>query len=139
MARITIKGHEFNQLVIRDSYERRAILFKNNIFEILRKIGVVEDDVDVPLQKSARLKGGASASWYYGDDHMHFSYKLSQKFIENLYVVSKVIELEVKSLLNEEITVEEFIKNFSEDQNIEKKREDARELIGVDKECLDLD
>ena len=139
MARITIKGHEFNEMIIRDSYDRRAQLFNNNIIESLRKIGVVEDDVDVSSQKVARLKGGASVSWYYDGNYMHDSYKNSNKFVENLYVVSKVIELEVKSLLNEEITFEEFSQHFSEDHDIAKKRIEAREILGVDEDCLDVE
>jgi len=139
MARLNVKGHEFNEFLVRDSYDRRAILFKNNIIEILKKMGVPEDDVDVPIQKIARLSGDASASWYFDGHYMYFSYKLSNKFVENLYVVSKVIELEIKSLLKEEITMEEFIKHFSEDSDIEKKRKQARELLGVDEDCLDLE
>ena len=139
MARITVRGHEFNELNLRDSYDRRALLFKNNIISILRKIGVGEDDVEVSLQRVARLKGDASVSWYFNDKHMHFSYRSYPKFIENLYVVHKVIELEVKSLLAEEITAEEFMQHFSEDQDLEKKRIEAREILGVDEDCLDLD
>ena len=139
MARITVKGHEFNELIIRDSYDRRAVLFKNNIIEILRKIGVDDDDVEVSLQRVARLKGHATASWYFEGNYMHFSYKLLNKFIENLYVVSKVIELEVKLLLNEEITVDEFVRHFSEEQDVEKEQQKAREILGVDKDCLDME
>ncbi|MBU1622446.1 MAG: J domain-containing protein [Nanoarchaeota archaeon] len=139
MARITIKGHEFNQLLIRDSYDRRAVLFTNNIVEILKKIGVIEDDIDISSQKVARLRGDAFASWYFDGQYMYFSYKLSNKYIDNLYIVSKVIELEVKSLLNEEITADEFIRHFYEDKDIEKMRKEARELLGVEEGCLDLE
>ena len=38
MAIITIKGHDINALTIRDSHDRRAVLYKNNIIEVLRKI-----------------------------------------------------------------------------------------------------
>ena len=31
MAHITVRGHEFSELVIKDSYDRRALQFKNNI------------------------------------------------------------------------------------------------------------
>ncbi|PIN74147.1 molecular chaperone DnaJ [Candidatus Woesearchaeota archaeon CG10_big_fil_rev_8_21_14_0_10_45_16] len=139
MARITIKGHEFNQLVIRDSYDRRAQLFCNTIIETLRKIGISEDDVDVQLQKVARAKGSAAASWYFDGHYMYFGYKLADKFVENLYIVSKVIELEVKALLEERITMEEFTQHFSEDHDIEKRRKEARIILGVPEDCLDLD
>jgi len=139
MARITVKGHEFNQLLIRDSYDRRAILFQNNIIESLKKIGVIEDDIDVKMQKVARMRGDSAASWYFEGRNMYLSYKLCPKFIDNLFIVSKVIEMEIKALLNEEITVEDFIKHFSEDGDIEKRRKEAREILGVDENCLDLE
>ncbi|MDP3990355.1 MAG: J domain-containing protein [archaeon] len=139
MARITVKGHEFNELLVRDSYDRRALLYRNNIVESLKKAGIIEDDIDVPVQKVARLRGHASASWYFDDRYMYFSYKLSNKFVENLYVVSKVIEMEVNSLLNKEITPEEFVQHFYEERDVEDKYKEAREILGVDKDCLDLD
>lgn len=139
MAKINVKGHEFNELLVRDSYDRRALLFRNNIIETLKKVSVIEDDIDVPLQKVARAKGNAAASWYFDNRYMYLSYKLSNKFVENLYVVSKVIEIEVNSLIKGEITVEEFIQHFYEDRDVEEKCKEAREILGVDKDCLDLE
>jgi len=139
MARIIVSGHEFNELIVRDSYDRRAVLFRNNIIQALKKVGVTDDDIEVELPKVARLKGNAVAAWYFDDRHMYFSYKLCNKYVENLYIVSKVIELEVKSLLDGEITPEDFIHHFNEDQDIEKQRVEAREILGVEKDCLDLE
>jgi nitrogenase subunit NifH len=139
MTRITVKGHEFNELVIRDSYDRRALLFKNNIVESLKKVGVDEDDIDVSLQRNARMKGDAFASWYFDGRNMYLSYKLLNKFVENLYVISKVIEMEIKSLLNKEMTSEEFVEHFREEKDIEKMRKEAREILGVDEDCMDIE
>ena len=126
-----VKGYEFKEPLIRDSYDRRAVLFRNNILESLQKIGLSEDDVDIPLEKNARMKAAASVTWYFEGHHLYFSYGLAAKFVENLYVVSKVIELGVKALLEGEKTVEEFVRDFSEDRDVEKKRKEARELLGV--------
>jgi len=134
-----VKGHEIKQPVIRDSYDRRAVLFMNNIFESLRKIGIHEDDMDVKLQRVARLQGPASASWYFDGRNMYFSYKSLSKYIENLFVVSKVIEFEVKSLLEGRISSEEFVQHFAEDRDIEKQRKEARSLLEVPKDCNDLE
>ena len=124
---------------VRDSYTRRAVQFKNNILESLRKIGLTEDDIEVPLEVFALKKAPASASWYIDGHHLYYSYNLSLKFVENLYVVSKVIELEVEALLQEKITVEEFIAKFSEDHDIESKRKQAREVLGLDPHIMDLE
>jgi len=139
MTRITAKGYEFNEMLIRDSYDRRAVSFMNIIISSLKKIGVKEDDINVEVRPVARMKAPASASWYFDGYHMYFSYKKANKFVENLYVISKVIELEIKALQNDEITLQDFINKFSEEHDTEKIREEARELLGVDKESLDLD
>jgi hypothetical protein len=136
---VIVKGHEFKEMLIRDSYDRRAILFKNNIIESLKKIGVIEDDIEVSLQKVARLQGSAAAGWYFDGRNMYFSYKFSNKFVQNLFIVSKVIELEVKAVLAGEITAEEFILHFSEDTDIEEKRLEARKMLGVPEDCLDFE
>ena len=139
MVKLTVKGHEFSMFQVRDSYTRRAVQFKNNILESLRKIGLTEDDIEVPLEVFALKKAPASASWYIDGHHLYYSYNLSLKFVENLYVVSKVIELEVEALLQEKITVEEFIAKFSEDHDIESKRKQAREVLGLDPHIMDLE
>ena len=56
MALITVRGHEFNELMIKDSYDRRAIQFKNNIIAVLQKIGLTENDIDIVLPRIARLR-----------------------------------------------------------------------------------
>ncbi len=139
MPRIQVKGAEFNFNPIRDSYVRRAQQFKNNIIASLRKINVPEDDVEVPLEVNCRLKATGIAEWYFDGYRLYYSYKMYDKFVENLYVVSKVIEFYVNALLNEEITVDELRHKFSEKDDIEKQRKKARELFGVDENCLDLE
>ena len=139
MARIIVKGHEFNQLLIRDSYDRRAVLFQNNIIESLKKIGVIEDNIDIKMQKVARMRGYSAVSWYFEGRNMYLSYKSCPRFIDNLFIVSKVIEMEIKAFFNEEITIEDFITHFSEDDDIEKRRKEAREILGVDENCLDFE
>src|SRR3989344_640345 len=139
MARITVRGHEFNELVIKDSYDRRAILFKNNIIAALQKIGLTEYDVEVVLPKIARMRGTASASWYYDGRNLYFSYKSAPTFVQNLYVVSKVIELEVALLLARQKTPEEFVRDFTEDRDVEKQRREARKILGVPEDCIDME
>src|SRR3989344_6649311 len=139
MATITIKGHDINALTIRDSYDRRAVLYKNNIIEVLRKIGIKEDDINIKQEVSSFKSAPALVSWYMDDYYLYYSYKNAPKYVENLFIVFKVIEIEVKALLNEERTVEEFIAEFSEDHDIEDKRKEARESLGIDENIIDMD
>lgn len=139
MVRITVRGHEFTELIIKDSYDRRAVQFKNNIIATFKKIGLTEDDVEVILPKISRMKNVAAASWYFDGRHMYFSFRSAPTFVQNLYVVSKVIEAEVAALLNEEKTAEEFVRDFMEDRDVEVQRKEARKLLGVEENCFDIE
>lgn len=139
MAIIKIKGYEFNALSIRDSFHRRAERFRNNIISSLKSIGVIEDDIIVDLETMPIKRLPASASWYVEGFHLHYSYKAGLKYVDNLFVVSKVIELAVNSILAEEKTIDEFIADFTEEHDVEEERKKARELLGVEEDTLDLD
>src|SRR3989338_2571147 len=139
MARITVRGHDFSELVIKDSYDRRALQFKNNIIATLKKIGLTEDDMEIVLPRIARMKGVAAASWYFDGRNMYFSFRSGASFVQNLYVVLKVIEAEVALLLKGEKPVEEFIADFAEERNVEVQRKEARKVLGVEENCLDIE
>ena len=90
MTLIKIKGHELNTITVRDSFNRRAVQFRNNIIELLGKISVIEDDIDIPMENVALKKMPASVSWYFDGHHMHYSYSTCNKFVENLLHFSKI-------------------------------------------------
>ena len=139
MARITAKGHEFSTLDVKFSFSRRAAQFSQNIMNSLRKLGLKENDIDIPSEPNAMKKAPASASWYLDGFFLYYGYDSCGKYVENLYVVSKIIELEVNALLNERITAEEFINEFSEDPNVEDKRKKAREVLGLSHDAKDME
>lgn len=139
MNKIRIKGYDINLMPITNSFERRALQFKNNIISNLRKLGLTDDDVEIPMEKVAMKRARASAEWYMDGNRLYYSYNSRKKFVENLYVVSKVIENEVNSLLNEKKTLDEFYSDFSEDEDVEEKRKEAREILGVSHESNDIE
>ncbi len=139
MATINIKGYEITLPLIRDSYDRRAVQYRNSIIETLGKIGLTEDDIDIKEEFSAFKSAPAHVSWYMDGYHLYYSYKIAKKYVENLYIVSKVIELEVKSLLAGEKTMQEFISSFSEEHDVEEQRKEARTLLGIDHDVIDMD
>lgn len=138
MATITIKGYDLPLRPIRDSYDRRAVQFKNMIMETLRKIGLTEDDIDISLEFPAVKSAPASVSWYLDGHHLYYSYAIAKKYVENLYVVLKVVEFEVNALLAGQKTLEEFIRDFSEEHDVEEKRKEARAVLGVEHDVTDL-
>ncbi len=139
MAIITIKGYEIAPLTIRDSYDRRAVQYQNSIIEALKKIGLTEDDIDMKQETNGFKSASASVSWYIDGHHLYYSYKIARKYVENLYMVFKVIDLEVKDVLAGLKTIEEFIRDFSEDQDVEEKRKEARVILGVDTDVKDME
>ena len=139
MATTKVKGHEFAAFHAKDSFNRRAVQFKNQIIEILRKIEVHEDQTEIDLDPVAFRKAPASACWYMDGRRLYYSYNGCDKYVENMYVVAKVIEFEVRALLNQKKTVEEFIAEFSEEDDIEEKRKDARKILGLSEDTLDVE
>lgn len=135
---ITIKGHEFPALLVRDSYSRRALQYKNNIISTLGEIGVTDDDIDIEIEPVAIKNVPASVTWYAEGYRMYYSYKAGKRFVDNLYIVSKVIECEVASLRAGKKTFEEFLLEFSEKDDVEHTRKEAREILGVDENELDM-
>jgi len=137
--KVNAKGFEIDVPNVGNSFYRRAIQYQNNIIKLLRVLGLTEDDVELELEKLAMKNLPASVGWYFSGDYLHFSFSKCPKYVENLYVVMKVIELELELLLNEKKSVEDFIKDFSEDQDVEKQRKYARKVLGVDEDINDMD
>jgi hypothetical protein len=137
MATLTIKGHEFTAVLARDSYDRRALLYKNSIISMLSKIGIVRDEIIIDLEPAVR-RAPASATWYGDGYRMYYSYKSALRYVDNLYVVYKVIELEVVDLLAGKKTFEEFLLGFTEKDDVEQMRKEAREILGVGPDVLDM-
>ena len=136
---VNIKGHDFRQITVRDSYDRRALQYKNKIISHLKMFGLTEDDVDVPLENVTAKKALASASWYIWEHHLLFSYNGSPKFVENLAMVAQVIEHFTRLLSEEAITPEQFIVLFAEDSDVLEQRKKAREVLGVEEHSIDFD
>jgi hypothetical protein len=139
MAVVKIKGHEINTMTIKDSFNRRAVQFQNNIIQLLSKISVVEDDIDIPLESVALKKAPASVSWYFDGHHLHYSYNGCNKFVENLFVVQKVLEIEIAALIDGEKTVEDFVSEFREEHDVADRRKDAREVLGLEHDVRDME
>ncbi len=139
MTLIRIKGYEFNVTPVKDSFTRRAQRFYNNIIASLRSIGIPDEDIDITLEPVTIKKLPASATWYVEGSQLHYSYNQGNKYVDNLFIVSKIIEFEVKKILAGEKTIEQFIFDFSEPDEVEEERKEARKLLGVDEDSLDFE
>ena len=139
MAMIKAKGNEFNLPNVKESFNRRAAQFRQSIINNLNNNELSEGYVNVTEEAYALKKAKASATWYFNGHRLYYSYNLLNTFVENMYVVMKVIELEVKKLLNKEKTMEEFVHEFKEDKEIEDKRKEARKILGLDENETDVE
>ena len=136
---ITVKGHEINAAPTRSAFNRKALQFNNNIIKLLKSIGVDDRDIDIPFENMAIKKAKASVKWYISDHRMYFSHNLQNRYVDNLYILFKVLEIETKQILSGEKTIDEFIKTFKEDSDVENKRKEAREYFDLDPEENDID
>ena len=139
MAIIKSKGYEFNAVPVKNSFNRRALKFKNNIITKLRAVGLTEDDVDIEIEPVAIKNVPAKASWYLDGSHLHYTYKMCNRYVDNLFVVLKVIEFEVDAVIEGKKTIEEFILDFNEEDDFEDERKAAREHLGVDHDTIDIE
>lgn len=139
MATIKVKGHEINAAVVKDSFGRRAVQFKNDIIHALKQIGINEDHTDIELEKAAFKKTPATATWYHDGHRMFYQYFGEGNYAENLYVVSKVIELEVNLVLSGAKHIQDFVNTFAEEEDVDAQRKQARELLGLDHDTKDMD
>ncbi|NOQ55611.1 MAG: DnaJ domain-containing protein [Nanohaloarchaea archaeon] len=128
---VNIKGHDIDVMITKVAFNRKALQFNNNIIAHLKSIGVDEYDIEIPFEQIAIKKAKASVTWYMDGHRLYCSHNLQRKFVDNIYVLSKVIEAEVNLVLSKEKTLADFYTTFKEDKDIEKKRNEAREFFGV--------
>ena len=138
MVKVKVRGEEFEISFAKDSFSRRAQQCQNKIITSLKKIGVPEDQVDIPLEPLSIKKSPASVSWFFDGKHLFFSFQGAGKFIDNLYTVFTVIDSKIESLLSEELELEEFLTYFSEDVDIKDARKEARETLGLHEDTADI-
>lgn len=139
MSTIKTKGYEIEFKPTTNSFSRRAMQFKNNILSTLKKFGLTDDDCEISMEKLAIKRSKAFVEWYMEGYRLYYSYNKCNKFVDNLYVVSKVLETAVNEVLNNRISIEEFCTKFEEDENIEEKRKNARKLLGVEEDSINME
>jgi hypothetical protein len=136
---IKIKGNEIAAPSIVSSFDRKAVQIQNNIVQTLRPLGVDRDHVNIILPKIAQKKAPASISWYFQGRNLKYGYSQMKNFVENLYIIDKVLKCEVTKLLSEEITPSQFMHEFSQDDNFSEQLQEARKTLGVDPNETDFE
>ena len=70
---------------------------------------------------------------------MYYSHNMQNKFVDNLHVLFKVIEIESNQILSEKKTFDDFISEFMEDSDVDDKRKEARAFFGIDNDLNDFE
>lgn len=123
---------------MKQASSRKALQFKNMIITNLKKLNVHEDFISVKEETIVIKRAPASVSWYMDGQNLSYSYT-ALRYIENLYLVSCIIEREVQLVLSKEKSAEDFIFGFQEDKDVAVKRKEAREVLGVSHDSFDFE
>ena len=133
-----VKGYEIKEFNMKLASHRKAIQIHNDIIKTLAKIGVPDNDIELEIPRLVILKKEAAVEWWHQGYYLYFSYSQAERFIANLHIISKVLEAGVAEVLNGTKTLNEFCREFSEDDDIGKQRTQARVTLGVASDCKDL-
>jgi len=136
---VKIKGNEIAAPNITNSFERRSVQIQNSIIATLKQLGIERDNVRMPMERIAQKKAPASVEWWMMGRNLKYSYSLMPRFIENLYIIDKVLKIEVEKLLSKEITFDQFAREFSEDDDLSEQLKEARKTLGVDENEKDFE
>jgi len=139
MVVVKVKGNEIEVPVFVTQFDRRAVQIQNRIMATLKQLNVDRDNADMKMERNARLKAKASVGWWFEGRNLRCSYGLCGKFIENLFVVDKVLAREVDRLFAKEITLDEFHREFADDDKVDEKLIAARKTLGVEGDCEDFE
>ena len=136
---VKIKGQEIEAPSIRASFGRKAVQIQNNIVQTLRALEIPRDSVHIEMEILAQKKAPATVSWYFEGRNLQYSYSLMPSFVENLYIIDKVLRIEVERLLSKEITIDQFSREFSESDDLSKDLIEARKTLGVSETETDFE
>ncbi len=139
MTTATIRGHAIEIIPVRDSFSRRATLFKNKILIAFKNAGVSPEQVNIPDERAPMRKMAAEVTWYALGFHCHYSYARGSNYAENLYLIMRLLEIELQTVADGKKTMETFVKDFNEDDDVREKRREARKTLGVDEDCMDTE
>ncbi len=129
MVKLKIKGNEFEIALVKSSALRYATLFRNKIFFSLKKLGVSQDYIKLVEEPFPIKMAGAEVSWYLNGSNCYYSYNRQERYVDNLQVISKLIDVEVENLLRGKKNMEEFIFDFKGDEDLIEKRKKARKFL----------
>ncbi|MDD4251366.1 MAG: molecular chaperone DnaJ [Candidatus ainarchaeum sp.] len=135
---IKIKSHSITFIPAKDSFNRRSVIYKNKIVKALEQVGTKRDDIELDLDNNCGKQSKASITWYFNGHKLYYEVSSQKRFVDNLFLVSKVIENEIDFVLNEKKPIEEFVSEFVEEDDVHDERKEARKFFEVDLDHKDI-
>jgi len=139
METIRVKGHSIPFIPAKDSFNRRSLQYKNKLIKSLEKLGAIRDDVELDLDNNCGKKEKAFVTWYFKGSKLYYEFSLQSRYVDNLFIISKVIENEVDLVLSDKKPIEEFIREFEENEEVHDERKEAREFFGLEENHKDIE
>jgi len=142
MKKLVVKGHEIPVKITKSACDRKAVLFANNIVDELKKLNIPRDDVKIETNILGGKNFPATLEFWAGGHYLRFSYSMTKRFIDNLYMIQELIKLEVAEVLDGKKEILDFYSTFSEDGNrkeISKDLNKAKVVLGLDESETDVD
>lgn len=142
MSKLTVKGHQIEVKITKAGYDRKAVQFANNIVENLKKLNILRDDIEIKTNVLGNKRFPATIEFWADGHYLRFSYSMAKRFIDNLYVIKELINLEVQEVLDGKKDIREFYHTFSEDGNrkeIAKDLINAKTTLGISEDETDID
>ena len=139
METLKIKGHTVNFIPTKVDFNRRALQYKNKLINALEKLGTKRDDVELELDGFCGREAKATVTWFFNGNRMYYEVASQKRYVDNIFIVSKIIENEVELVLSEKKPIEEFIAEFKEDEEVCDARKEAREFFGVEEDHKDIE
>lgn len=143
METFVVKGHEIPLKITKTGCNRKAVQLVNSIVADLKLIGVVRDDIEVEIPTLANRISPAVLEFWLNRQYCRFSYSKAKRFVDNLYLISKLINLEVREVVEKRKDIHEFYSMFNESKSdmkaLDKSLNEAKLLLGVEENEDDID
>jgi len=136
---LKIKGHSVNFMPTKASHNRYALQYKNKLISSLEKLGTKRDDVEIEIEGFCGREAKASVTWYFNGHRMYYDVASKRSYVDNLFIIFKIIENEVDLVLSEKKPIEEFLAEFEEEEDVHDERKEAREFFELDKDHKDME
>jgi hypothetical protein len=136
---LKIKGHTVNFVPTRASHNRYALQYKNKLISVLEKLGTKRDSVEIEFDGFCGRTAKATVLWFFDGHRMYYEVTSQKSYVDNLFVIMKIIENEVNLVLENKKPIGEFLKEFEEDEKVHDERKNAREFFGVEHDHKDIE